>query len=141
MKTITLILSLLVAGTVISFAQCGKKVVLTTSKTDHLDANGTVTRTVDEKAVVVISQTTLNITVNDDHKMNGTIKSDSCFWKTPFKEGKTFIKATLSTDEGEEKNITITIEGKDGKVTLLFEIEGMPDDRIRIVANKFEEAV
>ncbi len=141
MKTIILILSLLVAGTVISFAQCGKKIVLTTSKTDHLDANGIVTRTVDEKAVVIISQTKLNITVNDDHKMNGTIKLDSCFWKTPYKEGKTFIKGTLSTDEGDEKNITITIEGKDGKVTLLFEMEGMPDDRIRVVADKFEEAV
>src|SRR5580658_3630445 len=133
MKTIILILSLLVAGTVISFAQCGKKVVLTTSKTDHLDATGTVTRTDDEKAVVIISQTTLNITVNDDHKMNGTIKSDSCNWKILYKEGKSIIKATLSTDEGEEKNITITIEGKDGKVTLLFEMEGMPDDRIRVV--------
>jgi len=132
---------LLVAGTVTSFAQCGKKVVLTTSKTDHLDANGIVTRTVDEKAVVEIGQTTLNITVNDDHKMNGAIKSDSCFWKIPYKEGKIHIKATLSTDEGEEKNITITIEGKEGKVTLLFETEGMPDDRIRVVADKFEEAV
>jgi hypothetical protein len=141
MKTIIVILSLLVAGTVISFAQCGKKVVLTTSKTDHLDASGIVTRTVDEKAVVEISQTTLHITVNDDHKMNGTIKSDSCFWKTPFKEGKTFIKATLNTDEGEKKNVTITIESKDGKVTPLFEMEGMPDDRIRVVADKFEEAV
>ena len=141
MKTIIFIVSLLVAGTTISFAQCGKKVVLTTSKTDHLDANGIVTRTVDEKAVVIISQTTLNITVNDDHKMNGTIKSDSCFWKVPYKEGKTFIKATLSTDEGEEKNITITIEGKDGKITLLFEMEGMPDDRIRVNADKFEEAM
>ena len=139
MKTIILILSLLVAGTVISFAQCGKKIVLTTSKTDHLDANGIVVRTADEKAVVEITPKTLNISVNDDHKMSGTIKSDSCFWKTPFKDGKTVIKASLSTDDGDTKNVTITIEGKDGKITLLFEMEGMPDDRIRVAADKFEE--
>jgi len=73
MKAIILILSLLVAGSVTSFAQCGKKVIITTSKTDHLDANGVVTRTVDEKAVVEIYKSALTINVNDEHKMTGTI--------------------------------------------------------------------
>ena len=139
MKTIILILSLLVAGSVTGFAQCGKKLVLTTSKTDHLDAKGNVTRTADEKAVVEIGKTDLTITVNDQNKMTGTIKSDSCDWKIPFKEGKTIIKAVIGTDQGEDKNVTITIEGQGGKVTLLFEIEGMQDDRIRVAIYKFEE--
>jgi hypothetical protein len=141
MKTITLILSLLIAGSTISFAQCDKKVMLTTSKTDHLDANGVVTRTVDEKAVVEIGKSDLTINVNDEHKMTGAIKSNSCNWKIPFKEGKTIIKATLSNDQGEDKNVTITIEGKDGKVTLLFEMEGEADDRIRVGIDKFEEVI
>jgi len=139
MKTITLILALLVAGATISYAQCGKKVKLTTSKTDHLDATGAVTRTDVEKAVVEISKSDLMITVNDEHKMTGTIKSDSCNWSVPFKNGKTIIKATLSNDQGEDKNVTITIEGKDGNITLLFEIEGMPDDRIRVAIDTFQE--
>jgi hypothetical protein len=139
MKTIIIILSLLMAGSAVSFAQCDKKMVLTTSKTEHLDANGIVMRTEEEKAVVQIGKTDLNISVNDEHKMTGKIKSDSCNWSIPYKEGKTVIKATVSNEDGEDKNVTITIEGKGGKVTLLFEMEGMPDDRIRVGVDKFEE--
>ncbi|MFI5140360.1 MAG: hypothetical protein ACHQIM_21250, partial [Sphingobacteriales bacterium] len=134
-----LILSLLIGGVAISYAQCGAKVKLTTSKTDHLDASGAITRTDDEKAVVEIGKSDLVITVNDEHKMTGTIKSDSCNWTVPFKNGKTIIKATLSNDQGEDKNVTITIEGKEGKVTLLFEMEGMPDDKIRVAIDTFQE--
>lgn len=141
MKTIVLILSLLIAGTMTSFAQCGKKFTITSSKTEHMDSNGTVTRTDDEQAVVVIGKTDLNITVNDDHKMTGTIKSDTCNWPVAYKEGKTILKATITTPDGADKNVTITITGKDGKVTLLFEVEDEPDDRIRVAADKFEETV
>jgi len=142
MKTIALILSLLVAGSAVSYAQCGKKFTITTSKTEHLDASGNLTRTDDEKAVVVIGKADLNITVDhsgDEHKMTGTIKSDDCNWPVAYKEGKTVLKAVISNDNGEEKNVTITITGKDGKVTLLFEMEGEGDDRIRVTADKFEE--
>jgi hypothetical protein len=141
MKTIILTLTLLLAVSAVSFAQCDKKLKLTTSKTDHLDAKGNVTRTDDEKPVVEIGKSDLTITVNEEHKMTGTIKSDSCGWKNPFKEGKTIIKAKLSNDQGEDKNVTLTIEGKDGKVTLLFEMEGMPDDRIKVTIGKFEEVI
>ncbi len=139
MKTIILTLSLLIAVSTISLAQCGKKVVITTSKTDHLDSSGKITRTDDEKAVVEISKSAINITVNDDHKMTGTIKSDTCNWPVAYKEGKTIIKAVISDGQGEDKNVTLTIEGKDGKVTLLFEMEDTPEDRIRVAADKFEE--
>ena len=141
MKTIALILSLLVAGTTLSFAQCGKKFTITTSKTEHLDSNGNVTRTDDEKAVVVIGKADINISVNDDHKMSGTITADTCNWPIAYKEGKTIIKAVIADQNGDNKNVTITIVGKDGKVTLLFELEGEPDDRIRVAADKFEETV
>jgi hypothetical protein len=141
MKTIILFLSLLIAGSTICFAQCDKKVIFTTSKTEHLDPSGAVTRTDDEKAVVEIGKAALTITVNDEHKMTGPIKSNSCNWSVPFKNGKTVIKATLTDDSGSDKNVTITIEGKDGKVTLIFESEDMPGDRIRVAADKFQEAI
>jgi hypothetical protein len=143
MKTIALILSLLLAGSAVSFAQCGKKFMITTAKTEHLDASGSVTRTDNEKAVVIIGKTDINITVtnaNDEHKMTGTIKSDTCNWPVAYKEGKTVLKAVITNDNGEDKDVTITITGKDGKVTLLFEMEGDGDDRIRVTADKFEEA-
>jgi len=140
MKTIILSVSLLIAACSSSFAQCGKKVTLTTSKTEHLDANGIITRTDDEKAVVVINKSDITINVGDQNKMTGTIKSDACDWSVPFKDGKMIIKATLGNGQGEDKNVTITIEGKGGKISLLFEAEGMPDDRIRVTVDKFEEA-
>ena len=137
MKKITLILAFLVAGTAITFAQCGQKFTITTSKTEHLDSSGNITRTVDEKATVVIGKTDLNINVNDEHKMTGSIKSDSCNWPVAYKEGKTVIKAVISGDNGDDRNVTITITGKDGKVTLLFETAEEPDDRIRVTVDSF----
>jgi len=142
MKTIAIILSLLIAASAASYAQCGKKFVISTSKTEHLDASGNLTRTDDEKAVVVIGKTELNITVtnaNDEHKMTGAIKSDTCNWPVAYKEGKTVFKVVISGDNGLDRNVTITIIGKDGKVTLLFEAEGEEGDRIRVTADKFEE--
>jgi hypothetical protein len=58
----------------------------------------------------------------------------------PFKEGKTVITTTLKDDSGNEpKDFTITIEGKDGKVTLLAESPSMPDRKIKLDIEKFEE--
>jgi hypothetical protein len=142
MKTIALILSLLVAGSTVGFAQCGKKFTITTSKTDHLDSKGNITRTdADEKAVVVVGNTDINITINDEHKMSGPIKSNDCNWTVPFKEGKSVIKTVISGDNGDAKNVTITITGKDGKINLLFEAEDEPDDHISVTVAKFEETV
>jgi osmotically-inducible protein OsmY len=141
MKTIILALALMITCGAMSYAQCGKKFTITTSKTDHLDSSGNITRTVDEKAVVVISPTDVNITVNDNHKMTGTVKSDTCSWPVAYKEGKSIIKAVISDENRDDKNVTITITGKNGKVTLLFEMEGQPDDRIRVAADKFEEVM
>ena len=140
MKTLALTLSLLLAGATFSFGQCGHKFTITTSKTDHLDANGGVTRSDDEKATIVVGTKDITIDVinaNDEHKMAGTIKSDDCNWPIAYKEGKTVIKAVIDNVNGEDKNVTITIIGKGGKVTLLFEVEG-EDDRIRVTADKFE---
>jgi len=139
MKTIILALTLLVAGTTATFAQCGQKFTITTSKTEHLDSKGNLTHADDEKAVVTIGKTDLTIDVNDgEHKMTGVIKSDTCNWPVAYKEGKKIIKAVLTGPDGDDKNVTITITGKDGKVSLLFEMDGNPDDVIRVAADKFE---
>ena len=117
MKTVIFTLLVLITGVTLSYGQCGKKSMITTSKTDHLDKDGTITRTETEKAVVELNDKGLTITINDDHKMTGIIKSNACDWKVPYKEGKSTIKAILNDGSGEDKNVTITIEGKDGKVT------------------------
>jgi len=126
LKTIIAALFLMVAGSTISFAQCDKTVTLTSSKTTHLDESGNVERTKDEKAVITITPTDITIVPGDEeHKMTGKITSKTCDWKVPFKEGKTVIKSIVSGDGGDDKDITVTIEGKNGKVVLTFEAVGM----------------
>ena len=139
MKKIILTLSLFIGLCAVSFAQCDKKVVLTSSKTDHLDANGALTRTVDETAMIELTKTTVDISVNDNKVLSGPITDNTCNWTVPFKEGKSLIHTTMSNDNGEEKKVTITIEGKDGKITLLFEMEGEPGDRVKVGIDKFVE--
>src|SRR5256885_7782113 len=135
MKKILLSAFLITALGTISNAQCNKdkKITFTSSKTEYLDASNTVQDTKDEKTVMEINNNDITLVMNEqeDQKLTGTIKSSACDWKVPFKEGKSVIKATLSDPRGDTKNVTITIEGKDGKVTFLGEIEEMADKKIR----------
>ncbi|MGZ3832782.1 MAG: hypothetical protein ACXVB0_04625 [Mucilaginibacter sp.] len=140
MKSIILAMFLLVAGTAISFAQCDKKISLSSSRTQNLDGSGVLQETRDEQTSIEIGKADITvITDNGQHKMTGPVKFDVCDWKVPFKEGKTVLNTTLSDDNGESKNFTLTIEGKDGKITLLAESKDMPDRKIRLDIEKFEE--
>jgi len=141
MKKIFAAILLLAGVSTLSYGQCDKKVILTSSKTEHLGADSTVQDTRDEQTVIEFDKT--NIVINaggEDHKMTGTITSYNCNWQTPFKEGKTVIKVTLSDHEGADiKKITITIEGKGGKVKLLAEIDDDANKKIRLNADSFME--
>ena len=135
-----IVVILLLFYSAISFAQCDKKIKLSSSKTEFIDTSGNVQDSKDENTIIEISKTSLTITPGEeDHTMTGTIKSSTCNWKIPFKEGKMIIKAVLDDEHGETKNLTITIEGKDGKLTFLGEIEEMPDRKVRLMIDKFEE--
>lgn len=138
MKKIILTLSLLIGLSMVTFAQCDKPIVLNSSKTNHIDESGNVLRTEDETARIEIDKSAVNIAVNGEHKITASIKSNTCNWTVPFKEGKTVIKGVADFN-GEDQNLTITIEGKDGKVTLLFELENQPGDRIKVSIDKFVE--
>jgi hypothetical protein len=139
MKTILFSLSLLFS-TVLSFGQCDKEVKLTTSKTEYLDAAGVVQRTVDEKSTIDIGKTdVLIVPGNADQKMIGTIQSTTCTWTTPYQEGKTVMKALFKEPSGEERHVTLTIEGKAGKLTFLMEIAEMPERKIRVWVEEFGE--
>jgi hypothetical protein len=141
MKSIIISLFLLVAGSTACFAQCDKKITVTSSKSEQLDGSGNVQGTRDEKTIVDISATDVNVSVSGDEgdqKLTGKIKSKTCDWKTPYKEGKLVVTTTLN-DNGNEKDFTITIEGKDGKITLLAESPQMPGRKIGLVVDKFEE--
>ena len=133
-------LILLVSSTRFSLAQCGKQIILLSHKTEYLDENYSLQRSVDEKSTIEINKSEIIVNPgNDQRKMTGVIKGGSCSWTRPFQDGKWVIKATF-TKEGEgTRNATVTIEGKDGKVSFLMEIAEMPDRKIRVWADTFEE--
>ena len=120
-------------------AQCGKDVVLTSSKTEYLNAEGAVQRTVDEECVIKVSKSEVTIAPSGHAKMTGSVTSTACEWKQPFQVGKTTLAATFKNENGDTSNATITIEGKDGKITCLMKDKEKPDRIIRATVNKFEE--
>ncbi|WP_276504222.1 hypothetical protein [Terrimonas pollutisoli] len=119
-------------------AQCEKKLSLISSKTEYLDTAGAVRKTVDEVTEITISEKTITISPASDHTMTGTIRSAKCAWQIPFKEGQSEFKTEFE-DQGETKNITITLEGKNGKVSFLATFDDAPDKRIRVWADSFKE--
>jgi hypothetical protein len=139
LKKMILALLLMVAASTVSYAQCDKTVILTSSTTNQLNEKGEVERSKPENVIVTITKTDITIVPGDEeHKMIGTITSKTCDWKVPYKEGKMVVKGTVTGDGSDEKHITVTIEGKNGKVTLTFEAEEMPGKKIQLVADKFE---
>ncbi len=122
-----------------SFAQCDNAVQLHSSKTSFLNASYESKDSKDESVVVDISKTTITITPNGNAQdaMSGTIKEKTCNWSVPYKEGKTIIKCDLVDGSGDVKDATITIEGKEGKTTLLAEAKEHPDQKIRLEVDQF----
>ena len=114
-KSIFVFLSLITG--VLSYAQCDKKLILNSSITQYLDSNNAVTRTVEENSVIEISKTELIITAgSEENQMKGQVKSTTCSWSIPFKQGNTVVKASFTDPGGNAQNVTITIEGKEGKL-------------------------
>ena len=120
-------------------AQCDKPVVLTSSKTEYLNAGGLVQRTVEEVCVIKIGKTQVTIAPSGHDVMTGAITSTVCDWKEPFKTGKTTVEARFEDGNGAESSATISIEGKAGKIICLMKEKERPDRTIRVTIDKFEE--
>ncbi|MBN8855174.1 MAG: hypothetical protein BGO55_24795 [Sphingobacteriales bacterium 50-39] len=138
MKHLLLVASILAMG-LMSYGQCDKKLRLTSSKTEYLQADSSVQRTVEENTVIEFDKSTITIAPGDHDHLTGTIHSYTCNWAVPYKTGRTRLKVTLKKSEGETKEAVITIDGSNGKVTLLLELDDMPDKKIRVIGDKFEE--
>jgi hypothetical protein len=139
MKQTLTALTILFAGNLGVFAQCDKKLTMTSSKTEYLNKEFVVLHTVDEKTVIEISQTEISVVAAGENKMTGTIKSADCQWEKPFTKGKIQLKTVVNSPQTESKSVTITIEGKDGKLTFLAEPDDRPDLKIRVTLETFEE--
>lgn len=136
LRKAALAFALILASTTISFAQCEKPVRLVSSLTKHFNDKGELERSTEEQTVITISNTELTIAPGD-HVLSGAVSDYTCNWTVPFKEGKTTLKSFVS-DGNNDLHVSITIEGKDGKVTLTFLAEEEPGKKIQIVADKFE---
>lgn len=140
MKQILLGMLLAIGIVTASKAQCDQALQLSSEKTNLLNASYEKQGSRDEKTVVDITATTITIALNGnpDDALTGKVKEVQCNWKVPFKEGKTVIKTDLVDPSGDTKDATITIEGKNGIITLLAEIKEHPDQKMQLEVNKFE---
>jgi hypothetical protein len=138
MKQIVLAAVWLTAATA-GYSQCEKKTVLSASKTDHLAADSSIERSDDGVITIEFDKTNFLVNPPNESPLTGKVDSVTCNWPTPYKEGKMRMKVTLTNAQGETQHFTVTIEGKAGKVTLLAVMDGQPGERIRLIADKFEE--
>ncbi len=123
-----------------SQAQCGKKQLITASRTEYLGADSSVQRAEDESSTVEFDNSNITITHGtQQEKMVGTVSKVTCTWTVPFKEGKTVMKTAFSNEGGEVKNVTITITGKNNKIVFLAEMDDQPDRKIRLAVDSFDE--
>jgi hypothetical protein len=140
MKNFIVTAALLLSAS-IGFGQCDQDVVITSSKTEYLDASGVVTRSEDEQSTIEITRTKITITPgNAAHKMIGNVQSTTCEWSKAFQEGKMVIKAVFDDPAGAQRNATLTTEGQAGIITFLMEIAEMPDKKIRVHVTSFKES-
>jgi len=138
MKNLLFLLVLLLFVQFSGFAQCNEEVILSASKTEYLNGTGVLQRTVDESSTIEISKTRVVIKPgNADQVMSGAITSDTCNWKSPYTEGLTVIHALFDDSSAEPRHVTLKLEGASGKITLLMEIQEMPDRIIRVNIDKF----
>lgn len=138
MKNLLFLLVLLLFVQFCGFAQCSEEVILSASKTEYLNGSGVLQRTVDESSTIEISKTRVVIKPgNADQVMSGAITYDTCNWKSPYTEGLTVIHALFDDSSAEPRHVTLKLEGASGKITLLMEIQEMPDRKIRVNIDKF----
>jgi hypothetical protein len=135
-----LILCLLAAGTIAN-AQCSRKIVWAGSKAEFLDANGAVENTLNEKIEVVSSKTDIKLSHSDkeDDALTGKIKDFSCNWSEAFKNGKTIIKSDLAEGVNPPNSGIVTIEAKEGKITIIVEMDGKDGKSIKLYIDSYKE--
>lgn len=140
MKKILLLVPALTILFVVSRAQCDKNVNFISPKSQMVNQKGEVLGSKDGTTVIEITRKSVSLTFNGDEKttLAGEIKEEKCHWSEPFKNGKSVIKAVLEDASGDVKHVTLTIEGKDGKITITGDAEERPNERIKFDVDKYE---
>jgi hypothetical protein len=143
MQNIFLALAILVLTTITGYGQCHRKINWQAAKAELLDENGQVIDTKEGAIVMSTDRSSLSLTIKDapGQSMEGTIKDVHCNWQHAFKEGKTVYLADIHhVNSNDKSNGTFTIEARDGKITILMELDKLEGKKIRIPVEKYEEA-
>ncbi|MBL0155171.1 MAG: hypothetical protein IPP93_17510 [Chitinophagaceae bacterium] len=137
-QKLVFLLIFIVTGTC-CYGQCENKIILSAKGAEILDEQNEV-RIKDTLRATTIKYDSKVFEVISGHTiLFGTIDSIYCNWKLPFKEGNTYIKGTLNYENGDQWVTKLTINGKDGKLTLLVDMEHPEASIMRFVLDRFEE--
>ncbi len=141
MQHIILALALLLFTNLQTHAQCNKKVYWYASKAEMLDESGQVADTKEDAITLKMSKDSIMLGRQGDEgdDIKGAIKESTCDWKDAFKNGKSVIKTVVTSRDGDSTEATFTIEAKDGKITLVIEMDKMGKKSVRIPIDKYEE--
>ncbi|HWB25377.1 MAG TPA: hypothetical protein VG738_07845 [Chitinophagaceae bacterium] len=74
-----------------------------------------------------------------DDSLHGVLKSVTCNWKEPFKNGTITMVCDVQGKEQAMSNATITIEAKEGHIYIYLRAQEQPDKVLRLVVDKYEE--
>jgi hypothetical protein len=122
------------------YCQCDKKIVLAATGVEILNDQNDVTIRDTERVTTIKYDSKVIEIITEFNTRYGTIDSIYCNWKIPFKEGYTFIRGTVSFENGDSWVTKLTITGKDGKITLVADMEHPEANRMRFVLDKFAES-
>lgn len=120
--------------------QCQKKVTWTSEKTEFLDASGKVQDVKTQPTKIETTLSHIKVTTEDD-VFEGDIKALTCQWKESFKNGRTSFTSLMAKSNGESRNVSITIEGKDGKIDIIVEVEKMDGKMMRMLVDNYTEEI
>lgn len=125
----------------VAIAQCDKQVVYSADRTDMIGTDGQVENSKTEPLTLTFNKGT--IVLNSSEKgdvLTGTVKETDCQWKTVYQEGKAIYKLDFQKPQnGDTSEGSITVEAKEGKLTILIEIAKMDGRKVKLIVSKFEE--
>src|SRR5215204_3529324 len=119
-------LTLILLTSLQGISQCDKKMKWNAIKADMFDAKGAL---LESKAATIIVETgpqeiSVMFKESTEDGLEGSVKEKNCDWKDAFKNGKTVYRTTANID-GKTSNAIFTLEAKEGKITILVDIEMM----------------
>ena len=138
-KTIVALAVILLTG-LQGISQCDKKMKWNATKADMFDAKGSL---LDSKQGNIVVEThpqkiVVSFKESAESGLEGTLTGKTCDWKEAFRNGKTVYQSTVNVD-GKTSNAIFTIEAKDGKITILLDIEIMEGKKFIIYVDTYEE--